>query len=95
MQTVFPEGEAMMGTMAEKWIEQGKQQGLRTGLEEGRRQGLLDGIELALELRYGPEGLGLLPEIRKVENLDVLKAIHAGIRQASSLDELRRIYRKD
>jgi len=96
----------MMGTIAEKWFEQGKQAGLgqglqqgleagrQEGLQQGRRQGLLDGIELALELRFGPEGLRLLPEIAEVEELDVLKAIHTGIKQAGSPDELRRIYGK-
>ena len=93
----------MMATIADKWVEQGKQQGLEQGkqqgmeqgLEQGMRQGLLDAIEVDLELRFGADGLRLLPEIAKVEDVDVLKAIHVGIKQMNTPDELRRIYRKD
>ena len=110
MQKVFSEGEAMMGTIAEKWFEQGKQagvdqglqqglkQGLQTGraegVQQGRRQGLLDAIEIDLELRFGRDGQRLFVEIAKIEEADVLRAIYVGMKQASSPDELRRIYQQ-
>jgi flagellar biosynthesis/type III secretory pathway protein FliH len=110
MRAVFPEGEAMMGTIAEKWIEQGVQrgleqglelgreqgleQGLRTGREEGRRQGLLDAIELDLDSRFGSDAQQLFAEIAEITDVDVLKAIFARTKQASSPDELRRIWRQ-
>jgi len=46
-----------------------------------------------LELKFGGEGLLLMPEISKIEDLDVLKAIQSGIKTAKTLDELRRIYK--
>jgi hypothetical protein len=49
----------------------------------------LAGIELGLELRFGEEGLRLLPEIRQIEEVEVLGAIHAGLKRVGSLDELR------
>jgi flagellar biosynthesis/type III secretory pathway protein FliH len=70
----------------------GIQQGLQQGLQQGIREGLLAGIELGLELRFGDEGLGLFPEIRQIEEVEVLRAIHAGLKRVGSLDELRGIY---
>jgi len=55
---------------------------------EHRRQGLLEGIELGLELKFGAEGLGRLAEIRKIQDTDVLKAIQAGLKAVTTLDEL-------
>lgn len=83
VEAAFPERGELMSTVAEKWIEQGLQ------------QGLLDGIELGLELKFGVDGLRLLPEIRKIEDVDVLKAVHEGLKTVSTLDELRRIYQSE
>jgi hypothetical protein len=52
---------------------------------------LLTGLELALELKFGTEGLQFLPELRTVHDIDVLRAIQQAIRTATSLDDLRRI----
>ena len=70
----------------------GIKQGIQQGIQQGMQQGLLAGIELGLELRFGSEGLRLVPEVYKIEDVDVLRAIHAGLRTAGTLDELRRIY---
>lgn len=35
-----------------------------------------------------------MPEIYKIENVDVLRAVHNGIRTVTTLDALRRIYRR-
>ncbi|MCS6845935.1 MAG: Rpn family recombination-promoting nuclease/putative transposase, partial [Caldilineales bacterium] len=84
----FPEGEQIMATIAEKWVEQGLQQGLQQGLSQGKEQGLAEGkregylaaIELGLELRFGAEGLRLLPEIAKIEDVATLRAIAEAIK---------------
>jgi len=57
------------------------------------KQGIKQGIELGLELKFGSEGLLIMPEISEIEDLDVLKAIQSGIKTAKTLDELRKIYR--
>ncbi len=93
-----------MGTIAEKWMEQGKEvgleqglkqglkQGLEQGLEQGIRKGILSGIEIGVELRFGEAGLRLLPEIQRIEDVTVLQAIQEGLRTASTPEELREIY---
>lgn len=68
-----------------------KQEGVREGLLEG----LLEGIKLGLELKFGDEGLELLPEISQIQDTELLKEIQSGIKQASSTEELRSIYQTD
>ena len=62
-------------------------------LNKGLQQGLLSAIELGLELKFGAEGLELMPEISQIQDVDVLRAIREGLRTINNLDELREIYR--
>lgn len=65
----------------------------RNAEQRGLRQGTLQGIEVGLELKFGQDGLRLLPEISKISDLEILEAIQIGLRQASTIDELRSIYK--
>ncbi len=89
-------GDEIMPTVAEQWREQGLQQGLQQGhlqgLQQGIRQGLLKAIEVGLELRFGVDGLRLLPEIRKLDDVDVLETIAEGAKTLTTIDEVRRLY---
>lgn len=67
------------------------QQILREGEQRGRREEMLSGIELALEIKFGTEGLQLMPEISHISDLDRLKAIQQGIKSMNTLNELRQI----
>lgn len=60
----------------------------------GIRQGLLEGIELGLELKFGSEGLGVLPEISRIHDVEQLRAILFGLKTVNTLDELRQIYQR-
>lgn len=84
----IPEGGTIMSTLAQKWFDDGMQRGMQKGV----MQEVFDSIELGLDLKFGSEGLHELPRIRKITNLDVLRAIRNGIKTAKSLDELRKIY---
>jgi hypothetical protein len=75
-----------------KGMEQGLQQGEQRGEQRGLRQGLFDGITLGLELRWGADGLRLLPEIGRIEDVYLLRAIHEGLKRVSTPEELRQIY---
>jgi hypothetical protein len=70
----------------------GMEKGMDKGFKQGTRNGLLMGIDSLLEFRFGSEGLRLLPEISKIEDVDVLKAINLGLKTVKNLEELRRIY---
>jgi hypothetical protein len=102
----IPGGDVIVSTIAQQWIAQGFQKGLQQGLQQallqgiqqgqqqGLRQGLFDGITLGLELRWGSAGLYLLPEIGRIEDVHVLRAIHEGLKRVSTPEELRQIYRQ-
>ena len=70
------------------------QQGEQRGEQRGLRQGLFDGITLGLELRWGADGLRLLPEIGRIEDVYLLRAIHEGLKRVNTPEELRQIYRQ-
>ena len=69
-------------------LQQGMQQGMQQGLEQGRREGILAAIEFGLELKFGFEGTLLIPEIYKIKDLDVLRAVQQAVKTASSLDQI-------
>lgn len=65
--------------------------GIQKGIEQ-MRQILLDSIELGLELKFGSEGLELLPEIAEIRDVEQLRAVVAGLKTANALAELRQLY---
>ncbi|MBD0302454.1 MAG: Rpn family recombination-promoting nuclease/putative transposase [Tolypothrix sp. T3-bin4] len=67
------------------------QQILREGEARGRQEEMLSGIELCLEIKFGTEGLQLMPEISKISDLNRLKTIQRGILTSNTLEELRQL----
>jgi hypothetical protein len=77
--------------------EEGLAEGLAEGLSRGlaqAREDLLTGIEELLDVRFGPTGLALLPEIRPIEDLDLLRRILHSVKPADSPEALRRLWSK-
>ncbi len=70
-------------------IEKRRAEGLEKGLEEGLRTGLLDGIALILDLRFGLEGMKLMPDIEKISEVSKLQIIQKALRSVDTPDELR------
>ena len=67
--------------------------GIQKGIQQGIRQGLLEAIELGLRLKFGDEGLEILPEISEIEDVEQFKTIIGGLlTTVNSLDELRQLY---
>ncbi len=90
VETALQEGGTLMGTIAEKWMEQGVERGLEQGLERG----LSEGIELALEVKFGEAGLALVPQVRRLRDTSALRRLRDAIRTAESPDELGRFLPK-
>ena len=57
-----------------------------------RCESYLAGIEVSLEVKFGAEGLQLMPEIRELMDHEVLRDVLEAIRTADAPDELRRIW---
>jgi hypothetical protein len=53
---------------------------------------LLQGIEECLQLKFGAEGLKLMPELRELQDHELLRAVLRAIRTTASPDELRRLW---
>jgi hypothetical protein len=53
---------------------------------------LLEGIEPLLDVKFGVEGLALMPEIREIRDHVLLRKILKRIRTASSPAEVRRVW---
>ncbi len=73
-------------------IERGVEQGIERGLQQGRQQGILFAIKTILELRFGAEGLKLYPEIKKIEDIDLLETIADTARIAEDIEQIRAVY---
>ena len=53
---------------------------------------LLKGIEAVLDVKFQEEGLKLMPEIRALEDHEVLDAVLQAARKATTLEEVRRVW---
>jgi hypothetical protein len=58
----------------------------------GHARGLREGIEAILKVRFGEEGLKLMPEIREIHEEDKLAAILKALETAAKPDEVRRLW---
>jgi hypothetical protein len=68
--------------------------GIEKGKEQGLLEGLLQGIETCLELKFGAEGLELMPELRAIPDHELLGAVLRAIPAAASPEALRRVWKR-
>ncbi len=81
-------------------IQQGIQQGIligeergeQKGLKKGIREGLLEAIELGLLLKFQGQGLALYPEISKIEDIGVLRAIVEALKVSDRVEDIVALY---
>jgi hypothetical protein len=102
----IPGGDLIVATIAQQWIAQGFQKGVQQGLQQalqqgiqqgqqqGLRQGLRAGVRLGLKLRWGAQGIALLPEIYQIEDVGLLQAVQDALETVGTPDELRQIYQR-
>jgi hypothetical protein len=67
----------------------------RYGRSEGLVEGLQEGIALAVEIKFGPTGRPLLPEIQQIKDLALLHEIMDRLKTAATLDQIRAVYKAD
>ena len=58
----------------------------------GMRKGLLRGIETCLKVKFGAEGLELMPELREIYDHELLSKILDRIETAASPADVRRVW---
>lgn len=68
-----------------RWLAEGRQE----GRQEGRTAGLHDGIEVALDVRFGGDGLALMPRVRKLTDPAALAQLHRFLLTAPDLEAVR------
>lgn len=83
-QQILKEGE-------QRGIQQGIREGEQRGIQQGIQQGILLSIETSLELKFGVQGLQLLPAIAQISDLERLKAIQREVITANTLEQLQQI----
>ncbi len=75
-------------------LEEGLSKGMERGREQGYREGVLEAIALGLELKFGVEGLKLMPEIEAITDLGILRILEKAIRTVQTPEELRQLYQR-
>lgn len=58
----------------------------------GMEKGLLEGIEALLDVKFGEEGLKLLPEIRAFDDFEVFRSVLQAIKTANRPEEVRQVW---
>ncbi len=82
-----PTGDKMMPTLAEEWMQQGRDQVREEAWEEAR-EGLRDGIRVTMKTRFPADGQSVIDRLRAVQSLSTLKDLIGLSLAASSLDEI-------
>ncbi len=72
-------------------MEKGIEKGLEKGIEKGKLEGLIEAIKMGMELKFGIEGLKLLPRIEKEKNITRLDAIKEAIKIAITIKEIEEL----
>ena len=67
------------------------QEGIEKGIEKGRLEGLIEAIKLGMELKFGLEGLKLLPRIEKEKDITRLDVIKEAIKIAATVKEIEEL----
>ncbi|MEH2300403.1 MAG: Rpn family recombination-promoting nuclease/putative transposase [Nostoc sp.] len=64
---------------------------LREGEARGELRGILSSIEINLELKFGDNGLQLMPQINQINDLERLKTILRNVVTTNNIEELQQV----
>ena len=71
------------------------QQIFAEGEQRGEKRAILSSIELILEMKFGQEGLQLMPKISQVADLEQLKNLQRSILTVNTFDELQKFMQRN
>mgnify|MGYP000860398752 CR=1 FL=1 len=89
LETNYPEGSEVMMTLAEKFRNEGLEQGMMKGIEEGRRKEKIDTAIKLLIRKFGFLPKNLKEGIRELDS-PTLEVIIDGIFETNSLDDIKK-----
>ena len=73
----------------ERGVLEGIEKGIKEGIERGREQGIKEGIKLALEIKFGGEGLIFFNRyVKDIKDIEKLKELEERIKRAKSIEDL-------
>lgn len=73
------------------WYQEILREGEARGEARGELRGILSSIEINLELKFGDNGLQLMPQINQINDLERLKAILRNVVTANNIEELQQV----
>ncbi|MCL4868366.1 MAG: Rpn family recombination-promoting nuclease/putative transposase [Anaerolineae bacterium] len=79
------QGDELMSTLAQQWIEEGRQQGMQQGMQQGLLQAMRQNVVELLEERFPAQGRKFRGRIEAIHNLDTLRLL---VRRAATVDSL-------
>jgi hypothetical protein len=84
---LFRAGGEEMRTVFDKWREEGMQQGIQQGFYKGLLEDSREAVIEALEVKFGEVKPHISQKIKRIENRDLLKALHKAAIKANSMEE--------
>ena len=73
----------------QKGIREGERKGREIGVQEGLQAGLQEAVILGIEIKFGAQSLDLVPEVRRIHDLNTLRAIRESLPRIQTLTELQ------
>jgi flagellar biosynthesis/type III secretory pathway protein FliH len=85
------EGAEIMPTLAEYYIQQGREEGIQKGLQKGKKEGLQEGLQRAvldiLQTRFSNVPRRLVKKITAIDDMERLRDLHKKSLFVASLKE--------
>jgi predicted transposase YdaD len=72
-------------------LHEGEMRGEQRGEERGERRGIISSIEMTLEMKFGSDGLQLMPQMAQISDLSSLKVVLRNVIAANTVEEVQRL----